>query len=377
MTQGDGFGGKPSGGQQGGPGQAQGGQGLGGPAEVGGFGGAAPVPGFGPQGAAPQGGSFGGQAPGGQGQAPAAGSYGAASGGGYDQPPAGGGYGGPPGGGYGGPAGGSYGGPPGGGPPGGGYGAAPPASASVEQVLENFKLLMSRSSSTGIWGALGAYALIDIFFDLVGLVPRYLVAKRLAEGDLFGAGASAMGSNACTFLPLVVGFFVVGAGRLGIVRAQREALLQGAQTRSPGDVLKLSFERFGASLVAMIVFTLLSTVAACLCVLPVIPAVWAMFMVPFLVAASGMDLGSAFGKSFELAQQHALAIFGTMGMITLVYLVFFACNLFTGGGPTAVVVGGLFMAVFKAGVGMIIWQLVGATQITIESVATNMPIARD
>ena len=358
MTQGDGFGGPPGGGNQGGPGP-----GFGGPAEVGGFGGAAPVPGYGPQGGAP--------AP----QAPQA----AAPGGGYGGPPAGqagppGAYGGPPGGGYGGPPGGGYGGPPGG-PP-GGYAAAPPPSASFDQVIANFKLLMSRSGPTGIWGALAAYAAVDVLFALVSLVPQYMAAKRLEEGDILGALAGSTGTQACTWLPLLIGGLLAGAGRLGLVRAQREALFQGAQNRSPVDTIKLGFDRFGASVIVLIVFGIVNGIALCLCILPVIPALWATFMLPFLVAASGMDLGAAFGKSFELAQQHAAAIFGTIGIAALVTIVLTVCQAFTGSSSMGVLVGGVVMTLLRAGAFVVVWQLVGATQITIESVATNTPIAR-
>ena len=41
-----------------------------------------------------------------------------------------------------------------------------------------------------------------------------------------------------------------------------------------------------------------------------------------------------------------------------------------------VLVGGAFISLVKAGVSVVLWQLVGATQITIESVATNTPVAR-
>ncbi|MEM1415405.1 MAG: hypothetical protein AAGH15_10910 [Myxococcota bacterium] len=241
--------------------------------------------------------------------------------------------------------------------------------------MENTQLLMSRSGASGIWGALGAYAALDVLFGIISVIPGYLSAKSLEQGDF--AGALAGGGSACTALPLFLGGLLVSAARLGIVRTQREALFQGAVQRSPADVLKLGADRLGASLAAIAIFFVINFIGFCCCILPVFATLWATFMMPFLVAAAGMDLGQALSKSWELAQQHAAAIFGTIGIVTVLGLLSLVCGgMANAAGSTGVLIGGVLGTIIRSALFVAIWQLVGATQITIESVATNTPLAR-
>jgi hypothetical protein len=200
-----------------------------------------------------------------------------------------------------------------------GTAGSPPVTnvAQFNDVTRNATLLMKRGGMRLVM-AYGVLTGAAILFQ----VPTWLltILMQVDPGNLALAGGGALALMAWSVVQFVLSVLVT-IWSAGLARPARLLLVDPDQVGGAGSILKMATARFGWTGLALLLYGILTLVGLCFFLLPGLAVIFFLSSAVWLVAATDIELGAAFEKSYKLALANLpvlAAYFGVMLALGLV-----------------------------------------------------------
>lgn len=255
-----------------------------------------------------------------------------------------------------------------------------PTEATLDSVIDNFKLLLGRTRGPMLYGWLIAGAL-DFVFVVIAVVLGLVLLGGLGAGGKTG-NMVALGAGAAGLMSIVA-LILVNAMRTAFYRPMRMILVHGSHTVPDVKAfLKIALERAVPVFFVTILGTLIVIGGMLMCIIPGLVAAF-LLMPANYIAATRDDLSTTecLREAYEMARANVGLLFVGIGALIGVGMV-------VGGG--SVVFGSIASAVFGAYgevvvqfiewglqvvVGFFGWLAVGSMFITIDCAESGESIA--